>query len=139
MFQLDDKFLEETGLNLLPEEQKKPFLQHIYDELELRVGTKLSSGMTDEQLREFEAIIDRKDDVIQTWLSSNVPDYTNDVIFQQLQSSTGLDINNLNLKADYAATKWLELNRSDYRQVVAEVLNGLKTELIANKNMILGN
>jgi len=37
MFQLDEKFLEEIGLNELPEEQKKPFLQHIYDELELRV------------------------------------------------------------------------------------------------------
>ena len=57
MFQLDDKFLEEIGLNSLPEEQKKPFLQHIYDELELRVGTKLSDGMTDEQLEEFESII----------------------------------------------------------------------------------
>ena len=59
MFQLDEKFLEDIGLNDLPEEQKKPFLQHIYDELELRVGTKLSDGMSDEQLEEFESIIDR--------------------------------------------------------------------------------
>lgn len=139
MFQLDEKFLEETGLNSLPEEQKKPFLQHIYDELELRVGTKLSSGMTDEQLREFESIIDRKNEVVQAWLDNNIPNYVNDVIFQQLQSSTGLDVGDSNLKADYAATKWLEVNRSDYRQVVAEVLEGLKSELVANKNMILGN
>ena len=53
MFQLDDKFLADIGLNDLPEEQKKAFLQHIYDELELRVGTKLSDGMSDEQLEEI--------------------------------------------------------------------------------------
>ena len=105
MFQLDDKFLEDIGLNNLPEEQKKPFLQHIYDELELRVGTKLSDGMTDEQLEEFESIIDRKDDVIVMWLEKNVPDYHNDVIFMQLQTSTGLDVNDSKLRADYAATK----------------------------------
>jgi len=138
MFQLDDKFLEEIGLNNLPEEQKKPFLQHIYDELELRVGTKLSDGMTDEQLEEFESIIDRNDDVIVGWLEKNVPEYHNDVVFMQLQSSSGLDVNDPNLRADYAATKWLEVNRSDYRQVVATVLGELKTEVIANRSVILG-
>lgn len=138
MFQLDDKFLEEIGLNNLPEEQKKPFLQHIYDELELRVGTKLSDGMTDEQLEEFESIIDRNDDVIVAWLEKNVPQYHNDVVFMQLQSSSGLDVNDPNLRADYAATKWLEVNRSDYRQVVATVLEQLKTEVVANRSVILG-
>ena len=39
MFQLDDKFLEDVGLNELPEVQKKPFLQYVYDKLELEVGT----------------------------------------------------------------------------------------------------
>ena len=38
MFRLDDQFLKDIGLDGLPEEQKKPFLQHIYSELELRVG-----------------------------------------------------------------------------------------------------
>jgi len=45
MFQLDDQFLNDIGLGNLPDDQKKPFLQHIYDELELRVGTRLSDGM----------------------------------------------------------------------------------------------
>lgn len=139
MFQLDDKFLEDIGLNELPEEQKKPFLQHIYDELELRVGTKLSDGMTDEQLEEFEAIIDRKEEVIVDWLEKNAPDYHNDTVFIKLQSATGLDVNDSDLKSEYAATKWLEINRSDYRDVVASVLEDLKNEVIANKSVILGN
>ena len=50
MFQLDDKFLADIGLDSMPEDQKKPFIQHIYNELELRVGTRLSEGMSEAQL-----------------------------------------------------------------------------------------
>lgn len=137
MFQLDDKFLQDVGLNDLPEEQKKPFLQHIYDELELRVGTKLSDGMTDEQLEEFESIIDHKDDVVRTWLSKFVPDYHNDEAFARIQEATGLDPNDAGLRAEYAATKWLEVNRPDYRDVVAQVLAELKQEIMSSKQAIL--
>src|ERR1035437_3102950 len=114
MFQLDDKFLADIGLNDLPEEQKKPFLQHIYNELELRVGTKLSEGMTDEQLEEFESIIDRKEDVITAWLNQHAPDYQNEETFKRIQQATKLDANDPRLKAEYTATKWLEVNRPDY-------------------------
>lgn len=138
MFQLDEKFLEDIGLNDLPDEQKKPFLQHIYDELELRVGTKLSDGMSDEQLEEFESIIDRKDDIITAWLSKYVSNYHNDAVFMQLQTATKLDVNDPSLRAEYAATKWLEINRPDYRDVVAQVLDGLKAEVIASRDVILG-
>jgi len=139
MFQLDDKFLADIGLNDLPEEQKKAFLQHIYDELELRVGTKLSDGMSDEQLEEFESIIDRKDDVIRTWLEKNLPDYYNDESFSRIQEATGLDVNDAGLRAEYAATKWLEVNRPDYRDVVASVLDELKKEIVGNRDTILGS
>lgn len=138
MFQLDDKFLADVGLQDLPEDQKKPFLQHIYDELELRVGTKLSEGMSDGQLEEFEAIIDRKDETITNWLAQHVPDYHNDQAFGRIQQATGLDVNDIGLRAEYTATKWLEVNRPDYRDVVASVLAELKKEISANKNTILG-
>src|SRR5665647_645486 len=139
MFQLDDKFLADIGLNELPEEQKKAFLQHIYDELELRVGTKLSDGMSDEQLEEFESIIDRKDDVITEWLTKHVPDYYNDESFSRIKEATGLDVNDAGLRAEYAATKWLEVNRPDYRDVVAGVLDELKKEIIGSRDKILDN
>ncbi len=139
MFQLDEKFLDEIGLNELPEEQKKPFLQHIYDELELRVGTKLSDGMSDEQLAEFEAIIDRKKDIVVSWLAKYAPNYHTDSNFLKIQKTSGLDVSDINLQSEYAATKWLEVNRPDYRDVVAQVLEELKKEVIANRSVILGN
>lgn len=137
MFQLDDKFLEEIGLNSLPESQKKPFLQHIYGELEMRVGTKLSEGMGDEQLGEFESIIDQNDAIISSWLDKYIPDYYNDDAFLQSQEDTGLDVNDPQLRAEYAATKWLEINRPNYRDVVTAVMNEIKNEIVSNRDVIL--
>lgn len=138
MFQLDDNFLKDLGLEQLPEEQKQAFLQHIYEELELRVGTKLSDGLSDQQLDEFEGIIDRKEDAVAQWLAANAPNYQADEVFTRLQQSTGLAADDLRLKAEYAATKWLEVNRPDYRAVVAQVLDELKSEIVKNRDAILG-
>lgn len=137
MFRLDDQFLKDIGLDGLPEEQKKPFLQHIYSELELRVGTRLSDGLSDAQLEEFEEIIDRKQEKIDSWLAEHAPTYMQDQAFQKLQQATNLPANDPRLVAEYTATKWLEVNRPDYRDVVAAVLEELKQEIVANRDTIL--
>ncbi|HVI69676.1 MAG TPA: DUF5663 domain-containing protein [Magnetospirillaceae bacterium] len=99
MFQLDEDFLQSVGLGNLPADQKKAFLQHMYEELELRVGTKLSEGMTDEQLSGFEKLIENAD--------------------------------------DQGAVKWLQDNRPNYKDVVAEELEKLKKEVLEGKEKIL--
>ena len=138
MFQLDDQFLVDIGLADLPEEQKKPFLQHVYDQLEYRVGVRLSEGMSDAQLEEFESIIDRKEDVVNSWIQTNAPSYQAEEVFQKIQQASGLAADNPALKAEYAATKWLEVNRPDYRDVVAKTLEELKAEINQSKGAILG-
>jgi hypothetical protein len=138
MFQLDDQFLQDVGLGGLPEEQKKPFLQHTYDQLEYKVGIRLSEGMSDAQLEEFESIIDRKEDVIDNWLTTHAPDYQNEEVYRRLQQASGLPADNSGLRAEFAATKWLEVNRPDYRDVVAKTLEEIKQEIIRNKDAILG-
>jgi hypothetical protein len=139
MFQLDDQFLADVGLAGLPEEQKKPFLQHTYDQLEYKVGIRLSEGMSDAQLEEFEAIIDRKEDVIANWLVTHAPDYQNEEVFQRLMQASNLPATDPGLRAEYAATKWLEVNRPDYRDVVAQTLEEIKQEILGAKDAILGS
>lgn len=137
MFQLDDQFLADVGLAGLPEEQKKPFLQHTYDQLEYKVGIRLSEGMTDAQLEEFESIIDRKQEVIQSWLQTNAPNFQNEEVFQRLRLASNLAATDPGLHAEYAATKWLEVNRPDYRDVVASTLDEIKQEILKSKDAIL--
>lgn len=138
MFQLDDKFLEDVGLGGLPEEQKKAFLDYFREQLELRVGTLLSEGMSDAQLAEFESFIDRDEEKVNAWIAANVPDYESDQIWQQLSGSAPEGIPPVVVKAEYASLKWLGLNRPDYRDVVTRVMNELKQETIANRAAILG-
>lgn len=139
MFQLDDQFLADVGLADLPQDQKQAFLQHIYEELELRVGTRLSDGLSETQLEEFEKIIDRDQATIDAWLAQHSPNYQDDEIFKRMQQATKLDPADPNLRTEYVATKWLEVNRPDYRQVVAQVLDELKREILGNRDAILGS
>lgn len=139
MFQLDDKFLQELGLDQLPDDQKQAFLEHIYSQLELRVGTRLSEGLSDAQLAEFESFVNREDDKVRAWISANMPNYLNDPAYTQLQSSAPPSTDQSALMAEYASLKWLGVNRPDYRDVVQQVLAELKQEIISNRDMILEN
>jgi hypothetical protein len=138
MFQLDDKFLQDVGLGSLPADQKQMFLDHFREQLELRVGTRLSEGLSDAQLEEFESFIDRNDEKVNAWLAANVPQYDQDPIYQQLKSGAPAEIPQNVVLAEYASLKWLGLNRPDYRQVVAQTMEELKNEIIANRDAILG-
>ncbi|MBI2592077.1 hypothetical protein HYW36_01220 [Candidatus Saccharibacteria bacterium] len=76
MFQLDDNLLQQLGLGSLPPAEKNKMLAHIYETLELRVGMKLAEQMSDAQLDEFEAFIDRNDEAgALKWLETNFPNY----------------------------------------------------------------
>lgn len=139
MFQLDDNFLNDLGLSSLPEEQKKAFLQHVYDELELNVGTKLSEGLNEMQLQEFEAFVDRNEDKVKAWFEKNMADYASRPDFQQLKSSAPADVEEIVILSEYGSLKWLEMNRPDYRQVVSSELEKVKAEIVANRDGILGS
>lgn len=99
MFRLDDNLLQELGLGSLPASEKNKMLAHIYETLELRVGMKLAEQMSDAQLDEFEAFIDRNDEA--------------------------------------AALKWLETNFPNYKDVVGQELDKLKTEIKGQAPQIL--
>ncbi len=84
MYKLDNNFLKELGLGSLPPVEKNKMLAHIYETLEMRVGVKLASKMSDAQLDEFEGYINRNDQKgALTWLETNFPNYK-DVVAEEL-------------------------------------------------------
>lgn len=95
---LDEKFLQEMGLSAMPEDQKQKFLDYIQEELEVRIGERISRGLTQEQLNEFDAITDQAE-----------------------------------------ATKWLEKNRPDFREIVNRTLEELKEEIRANRTRLVAS
>ena len=95
--QFDEQFLAEMGLTAMPEDQKQAFLDYIQEELEVRIGERISKGLTEVQLNEFDRITDQAE-----------------------------------------ATKWLEKNRPDYREIVARTIEEMKSEIRANRSKLIG-
>ncbi len=88
MIKLDNNLLEELGLGVLPPEDKKKMLAHIYETLEMRVGVELAKQMSEDQLSEFEGFMNRSDEAgALTWLETNFPNYKDVVaaVFENLK------------------------------------------------------
>lgn len=76
MFTLDEDFLSSLGLATMPPEEKKEFLQYVYDKLEYQVGIELSRSLTDAQLEEFEELMEDENQAkALQWLEKNCPHY----------------------------------------------------------------
>ena len=71
--EFDDKFLQEMGLSAMPEQEKQKFLDYVREELEVQIGERISRGLTEVQLNEFDMLTDPKE--ILKWLEINRPDY----------------------------------------------------------------
>lgn len=94
--EFDEKFLQEMGLSAMPEKEKQKFLDYLQEELEVRIGERISKGLTEVQLNEFDMITDQAE-----------------------------------------ATKWLEINRPDYRDIVTRTIEEMKAEIRANRNKLI--
>ena len=70
---IDEEFLVEVGLAAMPAEQKKDFLDYVQEELEVRIGERISRGLTQTQLNEFDMINEPVEAA--KWLEKNRPDY----------------------------------------------------------------
>lgn len=71
--EFDEKFLQEMGLSAMPEDEKQKFLAYVQEELEVRIGERISRGLTETQLNEFDMITDPAEAA--KWLEINRPDY----------------------------------------------------------------
>ena len=69
----DEKFLQEMGLSAMPADKKQDFLNYVQEELEVRIGERISKGLTDEQLQEFDSLLGTEEAA--KWLQKNRPDY----------------------------------------------------------------
>ena len=136
MFQLDDKFLQSVGLGDLPDDQKQAFLQHTYETLEERVGTRLASSLSEAQLEEFEGFATHNEEKINAWLNENVPNYQEEEDYKQLAASAPDNVPPLVVAAEFAYVRWLGINSPNYREVVSDELNKLRDEIVSSKDNI---
>ena len=92
---INEEFLQEVGLSAMPEAQKQDFLDYVKEELEVRIGERISKGLTEAQLNQFDMLDKAK------------------------------------------AAEWLEINRPDYREIVAKTIDEMKSEIRANRDKLI--
>ena len=88
MIRIDEDLLIGVGLRRLPTWEKNLLLRYLYETLETRVGIQLADRMSTQQIDEFEAFFNAKDDKgAFAWLERNFPDYKDvvDVEFTSLK------------------------------------------------------
>jgi hypothetical protein len=122
----------------MPQEQKDNFLQYAQDQLEVRIGEKMSEDLSEEQLDEFEKIIDNDQETVQKWLAQ-LGDYQNDETFIKLKEDADMDGDDQMLLADFVTAKWLDQNCPQYQQIIHDVMSELQEEISQQKDAILAN
>ena len=138
MYQFDESFLDSVGLSGMPEEQKASFLQYAQDQLEVRIGEKMSEGLSDDQLDEFERIIDNDEATVQKWLA-DLGDYKEDETYKKLLEGSEDEADSPQFLADFVTAKWLDQNCPQYQDIIKEAIEGLQAEISSQKEEILAN
>lgn len=136
MIKIDEKFLDEVGLSHMPDEKKTDFIAQTQEELENRVGEKMSEGMTLNQLREFDGIMNNDRNTM-IHVLSQIGDYREDELYQKLLKRHGVEEGNLEILGEYLSVKWIQINRPDYATITANVADELKSEIIGSREQIL--
>lgn len=76
MTPIDNQFLASLGLGNLPEDEKKRMLLDIAENLMAKIGARVESQLSDEQLQAYDDLVQNGNgESIQQWLQANVPDY----------------------------------------------------------------
>lgn len=137
MLKLNNDFLLEMGLGDMPDEHKKPFLKYIYEQLELRVGEIIAKGMTPDQINEFKKIAANDSVFSAKWLSENDPGFRTNNLFINILESTGYDEHDPRALINYVSARWLQLNKPDYSQIVANEISNIRREIIENRDKLI--
>ena len=136
MFTLDDSFLDMVGRGDMPEAQKNSFLEYAQDQLEVRIGEKMSSNLSDAQLDEFERIIDNDKDMINAVVGDN---YKEDQLYQALLKNSDAADGSDEFMNELATAKWLNQNCPQYQDIISNTFQELRDEIFAQKDAILAN
>lgn len=123
-----DELITELGIeDYNPDDQ-----QRVLDELNMLVGEAMLGHLSDEQVAEYEAIINGEQEVITNWLTQNDPNYQDSVAYQELAEGYESDPDKVPADKVYASMAWIEKNNPNLHETVASIKTTLKANLSRN-------
>jgi hypothetical protein len=72
----DEDIIKEFGLENFSKEEQANLIKQVGETLKIRVGMKLADVMSDDQLEQFQTVMDSgNEEEANKWLAANVPNY----------------------------------------------------------------
>jgi hypothetical protein len=136
MFNLNENFLKDLGLEAMPEERRAAFLQHVEEEMDQRIGNRLSAALNDEKFNEFVSLSNGDQAIVEATLAA-AGDWRNSQEFQALVQASGTSADDPELIAEYVGMLWVSQNVPGYGQIVDDEVAKLVEEIKANREQIL--
>ena len=121
----ENQLVEQLGIGNLPQEKQVELLE----EFNFKVGQALSAEYSEQQMNEYEAIINDDHAVIDAWLDQHVPDYKESPVYQELASGYDTDPEHINPAKVFASLAWTQVNSPNAQDTIAKVLDDFKKEL----------
>jgi hypothetical protein len=120
----DEQIIEQLGIAHLSDDEKTT----VINEAQVRIGEAVSEQLTDEQLNEYQAIIDGNEQVITPWLEKNVPEYKDEAVYQAFEEAVDSDPERNNPAKLFASIAWVQFTVPHIQDVVAKALDAFKKE-----------
>ncbi len=123
----EDQLIEQLGIGSLPQERQAEILE----ELNFKIGQAISADYTEQQINEYEAIVNDEHDVIDAWLAQYVPDYKESPVYKEIAASYDDDPEHINPAKVFASLAWSQLNSPNAKEIVDQTIEDFKKELAA--------
>lgn len=120
----DEQIVEQLNIAELPDDEKTA----VITEAQVRIGEAVSEQLTDEQINEYQAIIDGNSEVIASWLGKNVPNYKDEAVFQSFEEGFELDPERNDPAKLFASIAWVQLTVPHIQDIVAKAIDAYKQE-----------
>jgi hypothetical protein len=120
----DDQIIEQLGIQDVAEDEQT----EIINEAQVRIGEAISEKLTDDQLNEYQAIIDGNEAVISAWLEKNIPEYKDEPVYRSFVEGLETDPEKNSPEKLFTNLAWIQLTVPDIQMVVAEAIEAFKQE-----------
>lgn len=121
----DETLIEELNIGHLSAEDQ----EHELNMVRLHIGERISEGQSDEALEVYERIINDDKDFIHEWLLQNVPQYEENIVYQEIVAAEADDPEHNNPEKLFANLAWIQLNVPNIQEVVKNAVQSYKDEV----------
>jgi hypothetical protein len=120
-----EQIIEKLGIKELTEAQQ----QEAITEAQRRIGEDVSGTLSEQQLIEYQAIIDGDQAVIDAWLEQHLPDYKESPIYQEVEAGFEQDPDHTPGDKVVASAAWVQQNVPNLEEIMVSAIEEYAQEL----------